>query len=306
MNIKSEVHEDEVVDERSEEKPGVFDEDAAEFSLDDFDIGKRLGGGQFGAVYVARCRRTGFAFALKILDKAQLVESRVEHQLQREIEIQAHCRHKNILRLYNYFHDDKKVYLMLELAPGGELFQLLQQRSYFSEARAAWYFKQLVEALQYCHSKNIMHRDIKPENILIGHGDTLKIADFGWAVHAPKKRRDTKCGTVEYLAPELVMRRPYCPAVDVWGLGVLLYEFLVGESPFVAETDERVLRNIRRGALKFPPRVSREAQDLITRLLTKVPEDRLTPEQILQHPWMVGFCTGKNAKILLEKYGGTE
>merc|ERR1719326_2128348 len=146
------------------------------FSLQDIDVGCRLGAGKFGAVYVARERRSGFLFALKILDKAQLIKHHVEHQLRREIEIQSHCRHVNILRLYNFFYDEKRVYLMLEMAPGGELYTLLQQRGAFSEARSAWYFKQIAEAINYCHSKNVIHRDIKPENILIGMNDTLKIA----------------------------------------------------------------------------------------------------------------------------------
>jgi len=101
------------------------------FSLSDIDVGKRLGAGKFGAVYVARERRTGFIFALKVLDKRQLIKHRVEHQLRREIEIQSHCRHVNILRLYNFFHDEKRVYLMLEMAPGGELYALPQSRGTF-------------------------------------------------------------------------------------------------------------------------------------------------------------------------------
>merc|ERR1719389_343161 len=104
------------------------------FSLQDIDIGKRLGSGKFGAVYIARERRTGFVFALKVLDKQQLVKHRMEHQLRREIEIQSHCRHVNILRLYSYFYDENKVYLMLEMAPGGELYKLLQEKEHFSEA----------------------------------------------------------------------------------------------------------------------------------------------------------------------------
>ena len=123
-------------------------EDIPWFSLQDIDVGKRLGAGKFGSVYVARERRTGFIFALKVLEKAQLIKHRVEHQLRREIEIQSNCRHVNILRLYSYFHDEKRVYLMLEMAPGGELYALLQNRGTFSEARSAWYFKQMVEAIQ--------------------------------------------------------------------------------------------------------------------------------------------------------------
>merc|ERR1719163_2427432 len=202
------------------------------FSLDDIDVGKRLGAGKFGAVYVARERRTGFIFALKVLDKQQLIKHRVEHQLRREIEIQSHLRHANILRLYSFFHDERRVYLMLEMAPGGELYTLLQQRGSFSEARSAWYFKQMAEAILYCHTKHVIHRDIKPENILIGINETLKIADFGWAVHAPTSRRETFCGTLDYLPPEMVHNKRYTQRVDVWGLGVLLYEFLVGRPPF--------------------------------------------------------------------------
>merc|ERR1719384_2985133 len=105
------------------------------WSLNDIDVGKRLGAGKFGSVYVARCRRTHFVFALKVLDKRQLIKHRVEHQLRREIEIQSHCRHINILRLYNFFYDERRVYLMLELAPGGQLAELLQKHGTFEEPR---------------------------------------------------------------------------------------------------------------------------------------------------------------------------
>merc|ERR1719230_2463234 len=138
------------------------------FSLQDIDVGCRLGAGKFGSVYVARERHSGFLFALKVLEKAQLVKHKVEHQLRREIEIQSHLRHVNILRLYSFFHDATRIYLMLEMAPGGELYALLQKRGTFSEARSAWYIRQIAEAMLHCHQKKIIHRDIKPENILIG------------------------------------------------------------------------------------------------------------------------------------------
>ena len=158
------------------------------WTLKHFDIGRRLGSGKFGNVYLARERRSGYIVAVKVLHKQQLLKAGVEHQLRREIEIQSNLRQKNILRLHAYFFDEKRIYLVLEYASRGELYKELQDEGRFTEEKAANYILQLSKALHYCHGKHIIHRDIKPENLLIGYHGEIKIADFGWSVHAPSSR----------------------------------------------------------------------------------------------------------------------
>ncbi|GFY37420.1 hypothetical protein TNIN_360711 [Trichonephila inaurata madagascariensis] len=261
------------------------------WTLDDFDIGKPLGKGKFGNVYLGREKTSKFVVALKVLFKSQLKQNGVEHQLRREVEIQSHLRHPNILRLYGYFYDESRVYLVLEYAPGGELYKALQRCKRFDEKTAANYMAKIGSALKYCHSKKIIHRDIKPENLLLGQNDELKIADFGWSVHAPSSRRTTLCGTLDYLAPEMLENKTYDEKVDLWCLGILCYEFLVGKPPFEAESMQTTYSLIRRVAVKFPSYVSSGAQDFISRLLKKEPAERMSVDNVLKHPWVLQHTT---------------
>ncbi|XP_048224967.1 uncharacterized protein LOC125368153 [Perognathus longimembris pacificus] len=215
-------------------------------TINDFEIGRPLGKGKFGNVYLARLKESGFVVALKVLFKSQLEKEGMEHQLRREVEIQAHLQHPNILRLYNYFHDARRVYLILEYAPRGELYKELQKSHTFDEQRTATIMEELADALVYCHDQKVIHRDIKPENLLLGFRGEVKIADFGWSVHTPSLRRKTMCGTLDYLAPEVVEGRTYDEKVDLWCIGVLCYELLVGSPPFEStsqsETCKRILQ----------------------------------------------------------------
>ena len=226
---------------------------------------------------------------LQVLFKNQLQQSNVEHQLRREIEIQSHLRHPNILRLYGYFYDTTRVYLILEYAAKGELYKELQRVGHFDERRTATYIASLAKALIYCHSKHVIHRDIKPENLLLGINGELKIADFGWSVHAPNSRRKTLCGTLDYLPPEMVEGSLHDDKVDIWSLGVLCYEFLYGQPPFEAAGHSETYKRILKVDLQFPssPAVTSGAHDLIRKLLVKSPTDRLALEGVLQHPWIV-------------------
>lgn len=254
--------------------------------LSDFDIGKSLGRGKFGNVYLAREKKSKFVCALKVLFKNQLQKAGVEHQLRREIEIQAHLRHPNILRLYGYFYDENRVYLILEFAPGGELYKKLQKEEKFSEAQAAEYIYRLADALHYCHQKAVIHRDIKPENLLLGRKGQLKLSDFGWSVHTPHFRRTTLCGTLDYLSPEMVTGQQHDHKVDNWSLGVLTYEFVVGRPPFEATGQRETYNRISRVDLKFPDHVTSQCRHFIYALLKKDPSRRLTLDKIPHHPWI--------------------
>jgi len=181
------------------------------------------------------------------------------------------------------------VYLILEYAAKGELYKELQRCRTFNERRAATYIMSLCNALIYCHSKHVIHRDIKPENLLIGLKGELKIADFGWSVHAPNSRRQTLCGTLDYLPPEMVEGHDHGAAVDVWSLGVLCYEFLTGAPPFEAAGHSETYRRILKVDLKWPthPYISADAKDMVSKLLRKDPRDRLPLTEVLCHPWIV-------------------
>lgn len=263
------------------------------WSLDDFDIGRPLGKGKFGNVYLAREKKSKYIVALKVLFKSQLQKSGVEHQLRREIEIQSHLRHDHILRLFGYFHDKSRVYLILEYAPKGELYKELQKVKRFDEKTSAKYVYQLADALKYCHSKKVIHRDIKPENLLLGLTADLKIADFGWSVHAPSSRRTTLCGTLDYLPPEMIEGNFHNENVDLWSLGVLCYELLVGQPPFETASNSETYTRITKVDIRYPSYLSEGSKDLISKLLRHDPKKRLPLEEVMVHPWIVQNYTPK-------------
>lgn len=274
------------------------------WKLTDFDIGKALGKGKFGNVYLAREKKSKFVVALKVLFKSAIKEFNNEHQVRREVEIQTHLRHPNILRMYGYFHDENRVYLILEYAPKGAVYAALMKlpNKRFSEDLCANYVAQIADALRYCHTKKVIHRDIKPENLLLGARGEIKIADFGWSVHAPSSRRTTLCGTVDYLPPEMITGKAHDEKVDLWSLGVLCYEFLTGKPPFESTSYEETYRKISKAIFSCPPYFSEGARDLIKRLLVVKPEMRLDLSLVLKHPWILqhvrsgqGSKEGQNA-----------
>ncbi|KAL8732030.1 MAG: hypothetical protein Q9166_002982 [cf. Caloplaca sp. 2 TL-2023] len=299
---------DESIPQRLSNPPIQEQPQPRKFHLGMFEIGKPLGKGKFGRVYLAKERSTGFVCALKVLHKSELQQGKVEKQVRREIEIHSNLRHPNIIRFYGHFHDSKRVFLILEFAGKGELYKQLRRENRFPEWKAAQYIAQMAAALKYLHKKHVMHRDIKPENILVGIHGEIKISDFGWSVHAPNNRRNTMCGTLDYLPPEMIkpgsQDNYYNEKVDLWSLGVLAYEFLVGEAPF-EDTPVMTQRKIARGEMTVPSFVSPEAKNLILRLLVLDPEKRITLEEVQQHPWIVKYCI-KGERTAERSSGGRE
>ncbi|CAG9864430.1 unnamed protein product [Phyllotreta striolata] len=263
------------------------------WSLASFDIGRRLGGGSFANVFLAREKKSKFIVALKVLLKKDIKQKNLELQVIREIDIQAHLIHPNILRLYEYFHDESRIYMILEFAPKGSVYSKLLEcpNKRFSEGVAGVYVAQIADALHYCHSKKVIHRDIKPGNLLLGQNEEIKLADFGWSVHGPSSRRSTQCGTLDYLSPEVVLGKTYNEKVDLWSLGVVCYEFLTGKTPFDCSNSHGICKKISKGQFSVPSFVSNEAKDLIRKLIVLEPDSRLDSIGVLEHPWILKHKT---------------
>mmetsp|Transcript_32349 Transcript_32349/g.58745 ORF Transcript_32349/g.58745 Transcript_32349/m.58745 type:complete len:717 (-) Transcript_32349:165-2315(-) len=261
----------------------------ADFEILDHAGGRSLGKGSFGIVRRIRRKGTEDVYALKTMQKIEVINGQLIEQVEREIQVQKGLKHENVLRLYKHFEDADTVYLLLEYCAKGELYQLLrtQRGRRFTESMSRHFFVQLVRGLKYLHSNNIVHRDLKPENLLITHDDVLKIGDFGWCA-ATNVLRTTFCGTMDYLAPEMIQGTGHDHTLDIWSVGILLYEMMVGRPPFQSTNHTMLIERILRIAINFPVTLPPPVVDLVSRLLQQDPARRMPLDQVLRHPWVVG------------------
>ncbi|XP_068163987.1 calcium/calmodulin-dependent protein kinase type II delta chain isoform X4 [Antennarius striatus] len=261
---------------------------------DEYQLYEELGKGAFSVV--RRCMKisTGQEYAAKIINTKKL-SARDHQKLEREARICRLLKHPNIVRLHDSISEEGFHYLVFDLVTGGELFEDIVAREYYSEADASHCIQQILEAVLHCHQMGVVHRDLKPENLLLASklkGAAVKLADFGLAIEVQGDQQAWFgfAGTPGYLSPEVLRKDPYGKPVDMWACGVILYILLVGYPPFWDEDQHRLYQQIKAGAYDFPSpewdTVTPEAKDLINKMLTINPAKRVTATDALKHPWI--------------------
>lgn len=251
-----------------------------------------LGQGQFGKVKAAVHTETGQRVAVKEIKKANIKTKKDVDTVKKEVLINRKLGegHPNILRMLDMLEDSEKLYLVLELAHGGDLFDKIIDHGGFSEETARIFFRQIISGLEYAHGQGIVHRDMKPENLLLGDQDVLKISDFGLSniILTPEQMLQTHCGSEKYAAPEVMQTTaPYVgPPVDIWSCGVILYIMVGGAFPFVQANHEcELFTSLGQGRFVFPADFSEELKDLLLRMFAISPQDRITIPEIKRHFW---------------------
>ncbi|XP_017877739.1 calcium/calmodulin-dependent protein kinase type II alpha chain isoform X28 [Ceratina calcarata] len=261
---------------------------------DEYELHEELGKGAFSVVRRCVQRNTGHEFAAKIINTKKLTP-RDFQKLEREARICRKLQHPNIVRLHESIQEENSHYLVFDLVTGGELFEDIVAREFYSEADASHCIQQILESVNHCHHNGIVHRDLKPENLLLASkikGAAVKLADFGLAIEV---QGDAQAwfgfaGTPGYLSPEVLRKEPYGKPVDIWACGVILYILLVGYPPFWDEDQHKLYAQIKAGSYDYPSpewdTVTPEAKNLINQMLTVNPSKRITASDALKHPWI--------------------
>ncbi|XP_021839473.1 CBL-interacting serine/threonine-protein kinase 11-like [Spinacia oleracea] len=263
--------------------------------------GRLLGCGAFAKVYSAKNVDSGQMVAIKVFNKKRIIQNNMMSNIKGEITTMGRLQHPNIIRLYEVLACKRKIYFVMELAKGGELYAKVT-KGRFSEELSRKYFQQLISAVGYCHFRGVYHRDLKPGNLLLDKYGKLKVSDFGLAAvndHIDGSLQ-TICGTLTFMAPEMLKKRPYGGAmVDVWSCGVILYVLAAGYLPFNEPNSTSMCRKISQGDYRCPNWMSSDLVRLLSRLLDTNPKTRITIDEIIHDPWFNngGLFKGKSPEF---------
>ncbi len=262
--------------------------------IQDFTVLKELGAGSFGRVLLVQHKVTQAKYAIKAIDKRNKANIQEKPYFRREIEIMYRVHHPNVVKLFGHFEDNNYCYFIMEYIAGGNIYALVPKTSLRSVTtqQIASIMKDVISAVYFLHHMNpkIVHRDIKPENVLLDKGNVAKLTDFGWSNYMQgDNKRTTVCGTPVYLAPEIINNQGHDEHVDIWCIGVLLFELMAGYSPWQGDDVQTVRYNINRLKIRWPRNMDHDAADLISKILKYNPEERLTLRQMLAHPFFIKY-----------------
>ncbi|XP_045794468.1 CBL-interacting protein kinase 2-like [Trifolium pratense] len=266
-----------------------------------YELGRLLGQGTFAKVYHARNLVTGMNVAIKVVDKEKVLKVGMVEQIKREISVMRLVRHPNVVELYEVMATKTKIFIVMEYAKGGELFNKIAKGKLKVDV-ARRYFQQLISAVDFCHSRGVFHRDLKPENLLLDENDNLKVSDFGLSTFSESKCQDgllhTTCGTPAYVAPEVINRKGYegCKA-DIWSCGVILFVLLAGYLPFHDQNLMEMYRQIGKGEVKFPKWFGLEVRRLLSKILDPNLKTRISMAKIMENSW---FKRGLEKPIVID------
>ncbi|KAE8282216.1 SNF-related serine/threonine-protein kinase [Larimichthys crocea] len=265
-----------------------------------YDLDKTLGRGHFAVVKLARHVFTGEKVAVKVIDKTKLDPVARGHLFQ-EVRCMKMVQHPNVVRLYEVIDTATKLYLILELGDGGDMYDcIMKHDGGLTEEVAKCYFAQIVHAISYCHRLHVVHRDLKPENVVFFEKQgVVKLTDFGFSNRfQPGKKLNTSCGSLAYSAPEILLGDEYdAPAVDIWSLGVILFMLVCGQPPFQEANDSETLTMIMDCKYTVPPHISHACRDLIAHMLQRDPKKRATLDEIQAHQWLQGVDPSPATKL---------
>lgn len=255
-----------------------------------YELGRTLGEGTFAKVKFARNLETGENVAIKILDKEKVLKHKMIGQIKREISTMKLIRHPNVIRMFEVMASKTKIYIVMEFVTGGELFDKIASKGRLKEDEARKYFQQLINAVDYCHSRGVYHRDLKPENLLLDASGVLKVSDFGLSALPQQVREDgllhTTCGTPNYVAPEVINNKGYDGAkADLWSCGVILFVLMAGYLPFEESNLVALYKKIFKADFTCPSWFSSSAKKLIKRILDPNPSTRITISEVLANEW---------------------